>query len=107
MGPLLQSIDVISDVVAVIRDGLAANGLTLDRVWRDLEAAWDEIHLADGTDAAIAIIARYVRAFLADVQAFVSSIVDAVMAKVRAVVADVAEPIVRRPPRSPRTGTWP
>ncbi|HVI05028.1 MAG TPA: hypothetical protein VM711_02915, partial [Sphingomicrobium sp.] len=64
-------------------------------------AAWGEISLSNGIDGNAAIIHRYVSAFANDVIAFVSSIVDHVMAMVRAVIAKFAEPLLETPQIKP------
>ncbi len=101
VGPLLSAIDVLGDIVAVITEGLAANNLSLDRIKRDIDTAWDEFTLEGGISGNAAIVARLVGALLSDVASFVSSIVDRVIEIVRAVVAEVAEPLLETPEFKP------
>ncbi len=101
VGPLLATIDVLGDVFAVITEGLAANDLTLARIGRDIETAWDEFSVTNGVSGNLAIVERLIRALLRDVASFVSSIVDRVIELVRAIVAKVAEPLLETPQIKP------
>ncbi|KQY25005.1 hypothetical protein ASD16_05965 [Cellulomonas sp. Root485] len=101
VGPLLQTIDVLGDIVTLLMDALAAHNLTLSRIGHDISAAWDEMGVTEGIDGNVAIVERYVDAIVADIRAFVSDVIDAVIEKVREVVADVAEPLLQRPEIAP------
>ena len=101
VGPLLSAIDVLGDVFAVISEGLAANDLTLARIARDIDAAWEEFSVTNGIAGNVAIVRRLVEALLRDVARFVSSIVDRVIELVRSVVAEVAEPLLQTPAIKP------
>lgn len=101
VGPLLQTIDVLGDIVTLLMDALAAHNLTLSRIGSDISAAWDEMGITEGIDGNVAIVERYVGAIVADIRAFVSDVIDAVIAKVREVAADVAEPLLQRPEIAP------
>ncbi len=95
---VLQAADVLGDVVTALTDGLASHGLTLARVLSDVDAAFSEFTLSNGIDANLAIVRRYVSAFLADVLAFVQQIAHQVIEIVRAVVATLAEPLLQTEP---------
>lgn len=101
VGPLLQTIDVLGDIVTMLMDALAAHNLTFARIGSDISAAWDEMGVLEGIDGNVAIVERYVDAIVADIRAFVSDVIDAVIAKVREVAADVAEPLLQRPEIAP------
>lgn len=101
VGPLLQTIDVLGDIVTMLMDALAAHNLTFARIGSDISAAWDEMGVLEGIDGNVAIVERYISAIVADIRAFVSDVVDAVIAKVREVAADVAEPLLQRPEIAP------
>lgn len=101
VGPLLQTIDVLGDIVTMLMDALAAHNLTFARIGSDISAAWDEMGVLEGIDGNVAIVERYVSAIVADIRAFVSDVADAVIAKVREVAADVAEPLLQRPEIAP------
>ncbi|KQR16295.1 DUF4157 domain-containing protein [Cellulomonas sp. Leaf334] len=101
VGPLLQTIDVLGDIVTLLMDALAAHNLTLSRIGSDISSAWDEMGVLEGIDGNVAIVERYVDAIVADIRAFVSDVIDAVVAKVREVAADVAEPFLQRPEIAP------
>lgn len=101
VGPLLSTIDVLGDVFAVVSEGLRANDLTLARIGRDIETAWEQFSLTNGIAGNLAIVRRLVEALLRDVARFVASIVDRVIELVRAVVAEVAEPLLETPEIKP------
>lgn len=91
---VLQSCQVIGEIVGLVRGALANHNLTMARVTADLGRAWDEVSVLDGIDPNVAIVARYVNAFVADVVAAASEIADAVIALVRAAIVDLVEPLV-------------
>lgn len=95
VGPVIEIIKVLGDVIAYLRERMGAHGLTLERVGRDIGAAWDELDFWAGIDDNVAIVERYIDAFLADVRAFIGDVKDAVIAKVREVAASVAEPLLQ------------
>ena len=75
---MLQAIDVLGEIFAFVSEGLAAHNLTLARIQRDIDSAWDELSVTNGIDGNVAIVERYVDALLRDVARFVDSIVDRV-----------------------------
>ena len=101
IGPVLATLDVIDEVIAVVTDGLAAHQLSFARIRKDFSDCWDEISLIDGVDANVAIVRRYVDRFVADVRAFASEIADRLIEMVRAAAAKVAEPLLQRPEIAP------
>ena len=102
---MLRAIDVLGEIFDFVSESLDANDLTLARLRRDIDSAWEEFvgHERDRGQRRDrrALRRRVPRATSAR---FVDSIVDRVLEIVRAVVADVAEPLLRRP-RSRRSGT--
>ena len=101
VGPVLQGVEILADIVAYLRERMAAHNLTWDRISADISAAWDEMGVTEGISGNVAIVERYVDAFLADVRALVDEVKDAVIEKVRAVVATIAEPLLQRPEIAP------
>ena len=101
VGPVLQAIEVLGEIFTYVSDQLAANGLTLARVTADIAAAWDELSVTNGIEGNVAIVNRYVSAFLRDVRNFVGAIVTQVLEMVRAVVVDFAEPLLESPQIAP------
>lgn len=101
VGPVLQGVEALADIVAYLRERMAAHHLTWDRISADVSAAWDEMGVTEGISGNVAIVERYVDAFLADVRALVDEVKDAVIAKVREVVATFAEPLLQRPEIAP------
>ena len=102
VGPVLQAIEVLGEIFTDVSDQLAANGLTLARVTADIAAAWDELSVTNGIDGNVAIVSRYVDAFLRDVRDFVGATSSTqVLELVRAVVVDFAEPLLKSPEIAP------
>lgn len=101
VGPVLQGVEVLADIVAYLRERMAAHNLTWDRISTDIGNAWDEMGVTEGISGNVAIAERYVDAFLADVRALVEEVKDAVVEKVRQVVAAVAEPLLQTPEIAP------
>lgn len=101
VGPVLATLDVIDQVIAVVTDGLEAHQLSFARIRKDFGDCWDEISLIDGVDANVAIVRRYVDRFVADVRAFATEIADRLIEMVRAAAAKVAEPLLQRPEIAP------
>jgi phage-related protein len=101
VGAVLQTIEVLGDIFAFVSESFAENDLTLARISREIEAAWDELSVTNGIAGNVAIVSRYVDAFLRDVRSFVLSIVERVLEIVRSVVAEVAEPLLQTPEIAP------
>jgi len=101
VGPVLQGVEILADVVAYLRERMAAHDLTWERISGDIGRAWDEMGVTQGIGGNVAIVERYVDAFLADVRALVEDVEDVVIAKVREVVATFAEPLLQRPEIAP------
>ncbi|WP_203675438.1 eCIS core domain-containing protein [Cellulomonas phragmiteti] len=101
VGPVLQGVEILADIVAYLRERMAAHRLTWDRISADVSAAWDEMGVTEGISGNVAIVERYVDAFLADVRALVDEVKDAVIAQVRQVVAAVARPLLQTPEIAP------
>ncbi|KRE60007.1 hypothetical protein ASG92_22245 [Arthrobacter sp. Soil736] len=101
VGPVLGTLNVLQDIVSLVVDGLQRHNLTLRRIFADLETAWDEISLIEGVDYNVGVIGRLIERFFADVRAFVSSLVDSVLAKVRTAVVGLAEPYLTADPIGP------
>lgn len=101
IGPVLATLDIIDDVIAVVTDGLASHGLSFARIRKDFGDCWDEISLIDGVDANVAIVRRYVDRFVADVRAFATEIADRLIEMVRAAAVAIAEPFLQQPEIAP------
>ncbi|MCC2316305.1 eCIS core domain-containing protein [Cellulomonas xiejunii] len=101
VGPVLQGVEVLAEIIAYLRERMVAHDLTWDRISGDISAAWDEMGITEGISGNVAIVERYVDAFLADVRALVEDVKDAVIEKVRAIVAEIAEPLLQTPQIAP------
>ena len=69
VGAVLQAIDVLGEIFTFVTESLDAHDLTLARIKRDIDSAWDELSVTNGIAGNVAIVARYVDAFLRDVRA--------------------------------------
>jgi len=98
---VLRGLDVLQDVFDAVSAQFAAHDLTLTRIGRDMRSAWDELSVTNGIDGNVAIVRRYVDAFLRDLRALVSDLVDQVLTLVREAVVAVAEPFLQRPEIAP------
>ncbi len=98
---VLEAADVIGQVFDTIAAGLATNNLTFDRIVRDVAAAFDEFTLSNGIDANLAILRRYLDAFLGDIASFVGGIAERVIEIVRSVAATLVEPLLETEPIRP------
>jgi len=101
VGTVLQAVDVVGEVFAFLMESLETHGLTFARIERDIGRAWDELSIENGIAGNVAIVRRYVDAFLSDILAFVGSIVERVLEIVRSVVAEFAEPLLDADPIGP------
>lgn len=98
---VLRALSIAQDIYTAVTGAFAAHRLTLDRVRRDVTAAWAEVSVTKGIDGNVAIVRRYVDAILRDLGALVSDLVDQVLAMVRRAVVAVAEPFLQRPSIAP------
>ncbi len=101
VGPVLQAVDALDSIFTLVQSRLGQHNLTLARIEHDIGAAWAEVHVADGIDANVAVVRRYVAAFLADVRAFASAVATDVIAAVRAAAVTFATPLVQSPTIKP------
>lgn len=101
LGPVLDLLDVVDDLVALVRGGLARHDLTLSRLQRDIDAAWDEFSVSGGIEGNLAIVRRYVAAMLADVTAFVTEVAGEILQRVREAAVDAIEPLLQADPIGP------
>ncbi|MEZ0449716.1 eCIS core domain-containing protein [Cellulomonas sp. ICMP 17802] len=93
--------DLVQRVLDLVTGGLLAHNLTLARLQREIDAAWDEIHLVDGLTANLAVIARHVGAVARDVTAFAGELVDGILALVRELAVGMVEPLLTGPTVGP------
>ena len=101
VGTVLEAIDVLGEVFTFLMEGLEAHGLTFARIERDIDAAWDELSVTNGVAGNVAIVRRYVDAFLRDVLAFVEAIVELVLDVVRRAVVEVVASLLEASALSP------
>ena len=101
VGTVLEAVDVLGEVFAFLKEGLETHGLTYARIEGDIGRAWGELSVTEGIAGNVAIVRRYIDAFLSDLLAFVESIAERVLEMVRAVLARVAEPLLQTDPIGP------
>ena len=101
VGTVLQAVDVLGEVFAFLKEGLETHGLTYARIEGDITRALSELSITEGIAGNVAIVRRYVDAFLSDLLAFVESIAERVLEMVRAVLASIAEPLLQADPIGP------
>jgi hypothetical protein len=87
----LLEMGVLQDAYRIIDGGLTAHNLTLARLQREIDQAWDELSVTEGIGGNLAIVTRHVDAVYQDALAFVRSIVDAIVQLVRDAAVDLAE----------------
>ena len=101
VGAVLRGLSILQEIYEAVTSRFAAHDLTLARIGRDVAGAWDEMSVTNGIDGNVAILRRYVNAFLRDVDALISELIDEVMALVRRAVVAIAEPFLARPEIAP------
>lgn len=98
---VLRALSIGQEIFAAVSAAFAAHNLTLARINHDIHSAWDELSIRKGIDGNVAVIRRYIDAFLSDLRALVSDLVDQVLALVRRAVVAIAEPLLERPSIAP------
>ena len=101
VGPVLQGMNALDEIFTLVQGRLGQHNLTMARIEHDIGAAWDEVHVANGIDANVAVVRRYLAAFLTDVRAFAASVVSDVLAAIRAAAVTFAKPLVQDPAIKP------
>ncbi|MFB4317352.1 DUF4157 domain-containing protein [Actinomadura sp. 21ATH] len=94
---VLSALSIGAEIYQAVMGGLAAHNLTLARIGRDIAAAWDDVSVLNGIDGNVAVLRRYVDAFLRDLRALAEELVDRVLTLVREAVVAVAEPFLESP----------
>ncbi|MEV6596429.1 DUF4157 domain-containing protein [Actinoplanes sp. NPDC051346] len=87
----LLELGILQDAFRMIDAGLTANNLTLERIQREIDQAWDEISIDKGIDGNVAVIARHVESLYNDALAFVRGIIDQIIQLIRDVAVGLAE----------------
>ncbi|HET9516276.1 MAG TPA: DUF4157 domain-containing protein, partial [Actinoplanes sp.] len=87
----LLELGVLQDAFRIIDAGLLANNLTLERIQREIDQAWNELSISNGIDGNIAVINRRVAGLYQDALAFVRGILDQIMQLIRDAAVGLAE----------------
>jgi hypothetical protein len=87
----LLELGILQEAFRMIDSGLQAHNLTLDRIQREIDQAWDELSIDKGVDGNVAVITRRVEGLYNDALAFVRGILDAIVQLVRDAAVGLAE----------------
>ena len=101
VGAVLRGLSIVQEIYQAVVARFTAHDLTLSRIGRDLESAWDEVSISKGIDGNVAVLRRYVTAFLRDLVALVDDLIELVLTLVREAVISVAEPLLATPAVAP------
>ncbi|HEU0301106.1 MAG TPA: DUF4157 domain-containing protein, partial [Longimicrobium sp.] len=82
---------VVDDAFEWVRGELSRLDLSLGRIERTIEAAWEDVSLTSGWDYNVGVLRRHFGALYDDVVAFAGSLVDRVMQLIKDAVIGVAE----------------
>ncbi|WP_420129121.1 eCIS core domain-containing protein [Longimicrobium sp.] len=82
---------VIGAAVEWVTGELSRLDLSLDRLERTVEAAWDDVELLEGWDYNVAVLRRHFKPLYDDVVSFAGSIVDKVVELIKEAAIGVAE----------------
>lgn len=100
-GEVVKAAGVMADVFALLTEGLAQHRLTAARLVRELTQAWEEIHVVEGPEAALAVVRKHIGSVLTDLRAFVGAVAARVMELIRAAAAAIVEPLLETPQFKP------
>ena len=98
---VLSAMDLLGSIWTVITATLAEHRITIARITRDIESAWDELSLSNGVDGNVAVLRRYLSNFLADIRAAIGALVDQLIQAVRDAIVPVVEPYLTEGPLAP------
>ncbi|BCB76393.1 hypothetical protein GCM10022251_24100 [Phytohabitans flavus] len=87
----LLELGILQDAFRMIDSGLTANNLTLDRIQREIDQAWNELSIDNGIDGNVAVITRHVDGLRNDALAFVRGILDQIVQLIRDAAVGLAE----------------
>lgn len=87
----LQEHGILQSAFAWVLGELRRLDLSIARIERTLEAAWDDVRLAEGFDYNLAVVRRHFGRLYDDVVAFVRSLVDHIIGLIKEAVVGVAE----------------
>ncbi len=87
----LLELGILQDAFRMIDAGLTAHNLTLERIQREIDQAWDELSVDKGIDGNVAVITRRVEGLYNDALAFVRGILDQIVQLIRDAAVGLAE----------------
>jgi hypothetical protein len=87
----LLELRILQDAFRMIDAGLTARNLTLERIQREIDQAWDELSIDKGIDGNVAVVTRHVDGLYRDALAFVRDILDQVVQLIRDAAVGLAE----------------
>jgi Domain of unknown function (DUF4157) len=87
----LLELGILQDAFKMVDAGLTAHNLTLERIQREIDQAWDELSIDKGIDGNVAVITRHVDGLYNDALAFVRGILDQIVQLIRDAAVGLAE----------------
>lgn len=87
----LREHGIIQDAFAWVEGELARLDLSLGRIERTIDAAWEDVSLSEGFDYNLDVVRRHFGALYNDVEAFALSLVSKVVDMIKDAALDVAE----------------
>jgi Domain of unknown function (DUF4157) len=87
----LLELGILQDAFRMVDAGLTAHNLTLERIQREIDQAWDELSIDKGIDGNVAVITRHVDGLYNDALAFVRGILDQIVQLIRDAAVGLAE----------------
>ncbi|MCA2218210.1 eCIS core domain-containing protein [Jidongwangia harbinensis] len=87
----LLELGILQDAFRLIDAGLTSHNLTLERIQREVDQAWNELSIDKGIDGNVAVITRRVEGLYNDALAFVRGILDAIVQLIRDAAVGLAE----------------
>jgi phage-related protein len=90
----LQEYGVIDAAFSWVSDELDRLDLSLSRIERTVDEAWDDVELIEGFDYNLDVVKRHFQALYDDVIEFAESLVDRVIELIKEALIDFAEPLL-------------
>lgn len=87
----LNEYGIIQDAFAWVEGELARLDLSIERIERTVEAAWEDVRLIEGFDYNLAVLRRHFGALYDDVVSFAASLVSHILEMIKEAVVGVAE----------------
>lgn len=90
----LQEYGVLQAAFDWVTDELDRLDLSIGRIERTVDAAWDDVRLVEGFDYNLAVVRRHFSALYDDVVTFAASLVNHIIELIKEAAIDVVEPLL-------------